>query len=162
MRFGAIDAQIARCEEHLRDTGTGGSVTEFYLTQFLLVRLVAEYEARIMTLIRLRCSRGNDDRIKSFTRRGAKALLRSFAIGEIAGCLRHFGDDYGKTFRDSIDPTLDQMWHNLYTNRDAVAHMDGAQMTLRDLKEHYQKTRVVIDAVVTALEMRPKELKDLK
>ena len=142
MRFEQIDSQIAKCEEHLKDTGTGGTLIEFYLTQFLLVRLVAEYEARIMALIRTRCSRGNDDRIKAFIHSGTSYLIRSFGVGEITGHLRRFGDDYGRAFRDKIDPPMEQMWTNVYINRDAVAHRTGVQMTLRDLKDHYEKSRL--------------------
>lgn len=162
MRFGQIDSQIAKCEEHLTLTGTSGPEIEFYLTQYLLVRIVAEYETRIKLLIQRRCSRGNDDHIKAFVQSSARVVTRDFGIGEIKGHLGRFGDDYAKTFRDLIDQQLETVWNNIYINRHAVAHGTGIQMSLRDLKEHYQKSVAVIDAVVTALVMKPSELQNLK
>lgn len=126
------------------------------------MRIVAEYEARIKLLIRLRCSRGNDDYVKAFVQSSAKVVTRDFGIGDIKGHLKRFGEDYAKTFRDLIDQPLEQAWNNVYTNRHAVAHDTGIQMSLRDLKEHYEKTRAVIDAVVTAPAMKPRELKGFK
>lgn len=162
MRFGQIDSQIAKCEEHLRLTGTNGSVIEFYFTQYLLVRIAAEYESRIKLLIQRRCSRGNDDHIKAFVQSSASVITRNFDISDIKGHLARFGADYAKTFRDLIDQHLETVWNNLYINRHAVAHGTGVQMSFPDLKDHYNKSLAVIDAVVTALVMKPRELKNLK
>lgn len=163
MRFGQIDAEIAKCEEHLRATGTANTEVEFYLAQYLLVRLVAEYELRIKTLIQRRCARGSlDAYVKAYFQNTGWGMTRQFKIGDITGYLRKFGDDYAKTFADLVDAQLEQEWLNLYTNRHAVAHSTGAQVTLHDLKQHYQKTRAVVDAVVAALVMRPYDLRGLK
>src|SRR5712692_6575683 len=117
MRFGQIDAEIAKCEEHLKVTGADGadnSEVEFYLTQYLVVRIVAEYETRVKTLIQLRCSRGNDDHVKAFVQNSARIVTRDFAISDIKGYLGKFGDDYAKAFRDVIDTDLIQLWDNIY------------------------------------------------
>jgi hypothetical protein len=162
MRFGQLDSQIAKCEGHLALTGTANSEVEFYLTQYLLVRIWAEYESRIKLLIERRCSRGNDAHISAFVAASAKIVTRDFKISDIKGHLGRFGDDYATAFRNLIDQPLEAAWNNIYTNRHAVAHGTGVQMTFRDLKEDYQKSQAVIDAVVTALAMRPRELKNLK
>jgi hypothetical protein len=162
MRFGQIDAEIAKCEEYLKAAGADGSEIEFYLTQYLVVRIVAEYEARIKTLIQRRCARGNDDHVKAFVSSSARIVTRDFNIGDIKGYLGRFGEDYAKAFRDVIDADLIQLWDNMYTARQKVAHLTGFQMTLRELKENYQKTRTVIDSVAMALTLKPRELKDLQ
>lgn len=162
MRFGQIDAEIAKCEEHLSATGADSSEVEFYLTQYLVVRIVAEYEARIKTLIQRRCARGNDDHVKAFLSNSARIVTRDFQISDIKGHLGRFGEDYAKAFRDAVDTDLIQLWDNMYIARQKVAHLTGFQVTLRELKENYEKTRAVIDAVATALVLKPRELKDLK
>lgn len=160
MRFRQIDSQIAKCKEHLSLTGMANTEVEYFLTQYLLVRIVAEYEARIKLLFQLRCSRSNDEHVKAFVQSSAKVVTRDFSIGDIKGHLGRFGPDYAKTFRDLIDQALEAAWTNIYTNRHAVAHGAGIQMSLGDLEDHYKKTRTVIDAVVTALVMKPRELKN--
>ena len=161
MRYLALDAQIAKCEQHLKDTQTANTEVEFYLSQFLLVRICAEFESRIKLLIERRCARTNDVYIKRFVQKSARKVWRDFKIGDITGNLGHFGEDYGKNFRDLIDDQLIAVWDNIYTNRHAVAHSAGTQMSLRELKEAYIKSQAVLEAVVLALVLKPRELKNL-
>ncbi len=163
MRFEQIDAEIAKCEAHLKTTGTANTEIENYLAQYLLVRLVAEYEARITTLIQRRCARGSTDGyIKAYFQNVARSVTRHFSVSSIHGYMRRFGDDYGDAFKNLMNSELETAWFNLYLKRDAVAHSIVPQVTLYELKQHYQKTRAVIDAVVTALAMRPYDLRGLK
>jgi hypothetical protein len=52
--------------------------------------------------------------------------------------------------------------NNIYSNRQAVAHGSGAQMSFGDLTKNYQESLVVLDELVSALNLRPKEIHDLK
>jgi RiboL-PSP-HEPN len=161
MRFLALDSQIEKCDLHLRVTGTSGTEIEYYFTQLLLVRICAEFEGRIRVLIERRCSRPNDVHIKAFVQKSARVVCRDFSIGDIKGHLARFGDDYAKNFRDLMDDELIAIWGNIYTNRHAVAHGAGSQMSLPELKIHYAKAKDVLEAVVLALALRPRELKNL-
>jgi hypothetical protein len=53
-------------------------------------------------------------------------------------------------------------WDNIYTNRQAVAHKTGTQMSFGDLKKDYKDSLVVLDALVVALSLRPREIRDLR
>jgi hypothetical protein len=53
-------------------------------------------------------------------------------------------------------------WDNIYTNRQAVAHKTGPQMSFGDLKNDYRDSLVVLDSLVSALGLRPREIRDLK
>jgi hypothetical protein len=53
-------------------------------------------------------------------------------------------------------------WSNIYTNRQAVAHQAGTQMSLGDLKTNYADSLLVLDALAVALELRPRELRGFR
>lgn len=163
MRFTTLESQFAKCDEHLILTATAGSEVEFYLTQFLLVRICAEFETRIKLLVERRCSRANDIRVKTFVQNASYIICRNFDISDIKGeIIKKFGGDYAKNFRDLLDDELISAWNNIYINRQAASHAVSPQMSLRDLKEHYQKSLAVFDAIVLALELKPRDLRNMK
>jgi len=161
MRYLALDSQFAKCEQHLKDTSTANTEVEFFFTQYLLVRICAEFETRIKLLIERRCARTNDSHIKTFVQKSARVVCKEFKIGDIKGHLGRFGDDYANGFRNLVDQQLETVWNNIYTNRHAVAHGVGTQMSLRELKDHYEKGQDVLEAIALALALRPRELKNL-
>lgn len=163
MTFAKLDRLIAECEQHLREKGVGGTEIESYFVQFLLTRICAEYETRIALLVHRRCSRMRDAHVKQFAARSAKDASKYFGIGDLKGILGRFGDDYKTTFHDLvIGKPSHASWDNIYTNRHAVAHGSGAQMSFGDLKKDYTNSLLVLDALVTALNLRPRETRDLK
>jgi len=168
MTFRNLDFVIKRCEEHLDSANMRGTEIENYFVQYLLVRIWAEYEARITALLNRRCTRITDSHLKAFIRDAAKKSFRKFSIREIGDILDRFGSDYSKAFNDSaMKSTPQQMaphiaWDNIYTNRNAVAHQAGAQMSLGDLKKNYAASLAVLDALVIALELRPAEMRAFK
>jgi hypothetical protein len=163
MNFSNLEFVIKRCEEHLDITGMRSTEIESYFVQYLLVRICAEYETRIATLVHRRCARIADIHVKSFSQKTAEYICKRFDIGDIAKILGRFGDDYRKQFHGQVmSGTAHVSWNNIYTNRQAVAHKAGAQMSFSDLKKDYQDSLLVLDAIVTALTLSPTEISDLK
>jgi hypothetical protein len=159
MTFASLDALIQRCETHLDATGTRNTDIENYFVQFLLIRICAEYEARVMSLVHRRCSRPKDAHLKSFAQQTATYVCKRFDISDIGKVLARFGDDYRTVFRGSVmGSTAHVSWDNIYTNRQAVAHEAGTQMSFGDLKSNYADSLTVLDALALALELRPGEL----
>jgi hypothetical protein len=104
-----------------------------------------------------------DPHVKRFVQRSARDAAKYFNIGDIAGILHRFGEDYKKVFHDSILNTRAHIaWDNIYSNRQAVAHGSGVQMSFGDLTKNYAESILVIDVIVTALNLKPRELRDLK
>jgi len=163
MRFGQLDYEIRQCEQHLDTTATRNTEVENYLVRYMLVRICAEYETRIAALVQRRCSRINDQYLLRFSHWGAKLATRNFNVGDISGMLGLFGEDYKKTFSDAVLKTeAETAWNNIYTNRHTVAHGNGTvMMTFPDLVRDYADSVVVIDKIVTALCLRPKDIKGL-
>jgi hypothetical protein len=164
MRFGQLEYEIRQCEQHLDNTGTRNTEAENYLVRYLLVRICAEYETRIRTLVQRRCSRTNDPHLLSFANWGAEVAAKNFDIGDINGILKKFGEDYKKAFSDAvINKDCHRAWDSIYNNRLTVAHGNGAvMMTIDNLKTAYNDSLIVIDELVKALCLRPKDIKGLK
>jgi hypothetical protein len=162
MQFAQIDYHIQKCKEHLDATNTHNTEIESYFVQYLLTRICAEYETRIVILVQRRCSRALDLHIKNFVIRGAKDASRNFNIGDIAGILGRFGDDYKKAYQTAVYQTTAHVaWDNIYNNRQAVAHKNGTQMSFGDLTKNYAESLVVLDTLIAALCLQPHETIDL-
>lgn len=164
MRFGQIDYEIQKCEQHLDATGSWNTEVENYLVRYLLVRICAEYETRIEILVQRRCTRTNDKYLLSFAKWGATVATKNFNVSDIAGMLGKFGTDYKKAFSDAVtNNDCHRAWDNIYTNRLTVAHGNGmVQMTLGDLKTAYKDSMIVIDELIKALCLRPRDIAGLK
>ncbi len=164
MQFESLDAQIQTCEQHLDATNTRSTEVEFFLVQYLLIRVCAEYETRIPILIKRRCARPMpDNHVRHYAEKSTAYFSKRFAISDLGDNLARFGGEYKKVFTDLVHNTPSHSsWDNIYTNRVAVAHNTGVQMTLRDFKTDYAKSVAVLDALVSALELKPPEIADLK
>lgn len=163
MRFRSLDVLIQRCEAHLDATGTRNTDVENYFVQFLLVRICAEYEDRVTALMHRRCSRPKDSHLRSFAQQTAEYVSKRFDIADIGKVLQRFGNDYKTAFNTSVmSGSAHAAWNNIYTNRHAVAHQTGTQMSLGDLKINYADSLAVLDALAVALELRPGEMRAFK
>ncbi len=162
-RFPQIDREIAQCEKHLDASGTRNTEAEAYLVRYLLVRICAEYETRIRTIVQRRCTRTTDRHFQSFGQHWAVEATRRFKVSDLAWMLGCFGDDYKKAFSDAVSgQPSNAAWDNIYINRHAVAHGNGAvMMTLGELKKTYCDSTVLIDELVKVLDLNPRELKGL-
>jgi hypothetical protein len=161
MKFSSLESLMKRCEEHLDTTGMRSTDIENYFVEYLLIRICAEYETRVTALVHRRCSRGTDAHIKSFAQKTAEYVCKRFDISDIAKILGRFGDDYKTNFHGlAMGGTAHVSWNNIYSNRQAVAHKAGAQMSFGDLKKDYQDSLLVLDALVSALTLDPTETSD--
>jgi hypothetical protein len=163
MTFTNLESVMLVCEQHLDATGTRSTEIESYFVQYLLIRICAEYETRVTALMHRRCSRTRDPHLRSFAQQTAEYVSKRFSISDISKILGRFGSDYRQAFHGLVMNGLAQVaWDNIYTNRQAVAHRAGAQMSFGDLKKNYQDSLAVLDALVFALNLRPREIRDFQ
>jgi hypothetical protein len=163
MRFAQLEYEITQCEKHLVETNKRNTEAESYLVRYLLVRICAEYEARILALVKNRCARTNDQHLRNFAHWGAKQATKYFKVENIDKMLANFGSDYRDTFNTLVkNQTCSQAFDNIYTNRHTVAHGTGpTPMSFGDLKRDFKESVDVIEALATALCMKQRELKGL-
>lgn len=163
VRFDSVDDLFQSCGAHLDATVKRGTEIENYFVQLILVRICAEFEIKLAALVERRCMRSNDEPTRVFMKTLARDVCRNFSISDIAGILGQFGEAYKKKFSDEVTnkpPTV--AWNNIYVNRHVVAHRNGiVQMTFVELEATYRDSLVVFDALIRALELKPRELKGL-
>ena len=161
MQFGRIDAHFKACEEHLDKHGLRNTEYEYYLVQYLLVRICAEYEDRVKVMFERRCSRIGDKEVKKFLQRNLKDYLKHFDIKDIANVMARFGEEYRTNFQNSLSQPANTGWNNVYVNRQQAAHQGGVQMTLTDLKKDYASSLLVFDAIASVFKLTASEMKGL-
>ena len=163
MKFASIDLLIQRCEAHLDATATRNTDIENFFVQLLLIKICSEYESRVTALFHRRCSRPRDKYLKAFVQKYAQYVCKRFSIADIGEILARFGPEYKTNFNTTATSGIAHIaWRNIYTNRQAVAHESGTQMSLGDLKRNYSDSLIILDALASALELRPREMQSFK
>lgn len=162
MTLGTIEFGIAACKRHLDVTQSWATEIEFFLVQYLLVRICAEFEARIPLIIERRCLRSPDVQLSHFAIKSVRYVTKRFSIQDIGTVLKRFDKSYHKAFNDAVVAgNCHVAWDNIYNNRHAVAHGAGIQMTFNDLTMAYKDSLPVLKVLISALELTPEETMDL-
>jgi hypothetical protein len=163
MQFAVLDYHLQQCERHLDATGARNTEVEYYLVQYLLVRICAEYEQRIRLMVRRRCSRIRDEHLKRLIDPHLVYVTKRYSFGDINNLLGRFGPDYQDAFANQfVNQQPQTAWTNIYTNRQAVAHKAGVQMSFGDLQDDYKASLAVLDALAVALGLRTSETRSFK
>lgn len=109
-------------------------------------------------MVRRRCLRSRDEHLKRLIEPHLVYVTKRFAVGDLNNLLGRFGQDYQDAFTNQfVNQRPQTAWNNIYTNRQAVAHGAGLQMSFTDLIRDYRESLAVLDAFVAALELRPRE-----
>lgn len=149
MRIARIEQTLERCEEHLSTTAAYGTEIESLLTHSLLVLMCAEFEQKIESLVKEKCTSVTDTSIKEFVGSCLDVVFRSVKSTEIAGLLNRFGTTYKAAFnlKTEENPRAVTFYNNIVINRHVVAHSAGSNATFRDVKQFYEEGHVVLDFV---------------
>ncbi|WP_420813133.1 HEPN domain-containing protein [Parasulfuritortus cantonensis] len=153
MRIVRIEQTLERCEEHLSTSVAYGTEIESLLTQSILVIMCAEFEQKIETIVREKCSSIEDGSIREFLGSCVGAVFRSVKSNEIAGLLNRFGPSYKEAFNQKTadNPRAVTFYNNIVTNRHGVAHSEGSNATFREVKQFYEEGHVLLDYFREAL-----------
>ena len=153
MRIDRIDRELARCGEHCRSADPMDSKVENLLTGSILILICSEFERKFKDLILDRCSSVSDESIRKYIEESIRNVLRSLGIDELSGLLGKFGPLHKKEFRRRLDEnnTVKAMYGNILTNRNLVAHGEGSNATMREVKRYYEEGHVVLDYFRDAL-----------
>jgi len=156
MGYKKIEAGIKICAERLGELADGGpdaSEFESHLVARLVVLIVSEYEELIEGAFVKRAEACGDEAIANYVRSIIARKFRSPDITKITETLAHFGGDYKKSFSEAVLNTEPHAaWDNIMRARHAVVHKSGAlNLTLRELKDSYPKTKKVISVLENVL-----------
>ena len=152
MRIDRIDQELARCEEHCSSEPVDVEV-ENLLTGSILILICSEFERKVKGLILDRCSSVSDESIRKYIEESIRHVLQGIKIGDLSGLLGKFGPLHKKEFRRRLDENnmVKTMYDSILTNRNRVAHGEGSNATMREVKRYYEKAHVVLDFFRDAL-----------
>lgn len=153
MRIDRIDRVLTRCEAHC---GSGEPIdyeVESLLTGSVLILIFSEFETRFRGLILDKCSSVSDESIRKYIEESIWHVLRSIRIDELSGLLGKFGPLHKAEFKRRLDENqkAKTMYESMLTNRRQVAHGEGSNATMRDVRRYYEEGHVVLDYFRAAL-----------
>lgn len=159
MRIRRIDDAIERCGKHLSAAEAVDKEIEVLLAQSLLILICAEFEKKFRSLIMERCSSVTDKPVNEYIGSYTQTILRSLQLDAISGTLARFGPMHKEEFmrRRDGNKQAEQMYSSIVADRNRVAHGEGSDATLEDVKQYYEMGHEVLDYFRDALFWKPKQ-----
>jgi hypothetical protein len=159
MKFTRLDNAMDSCKKHLDTTKTRGTEIESYIVGYMLVAICSEFEIMFNKIIEVRAKRSKDQHLCNFIKSSNRQLARSMFLGDIAGSLGRFGDDWKKAFHAAANGTPAHVGlDSIMTNRTAVAHLAGTTMTFAELEAAYQAACGILMAIGNAVGLDAAEI----
>ena len=100
-----------------------------------------------------RCSSVTDKPVNEYIGSHTQTILRSLQLDAISGTLARFGPMHKEEFmrRRDEDKQTEQMYSSIVADRNKVAHGEGSDATLEDVKQYYEGGHVLLDYFKDAL-----------
>ena len=159
MRIRRIDDAIERCGKHLSTAEAVDKEVEVLLAQSLLILICAEFEKKFRALIIERCSSVTDKSVREYIGSYTQTILRGLQLDAISGTLARFGPMHKEEFmrRRNGNKQAEQMYSSIVADRNRVAHGEGSDATLEDVKQYYEMGHEMLDYFRDALFWKPKQ-----
>jgi len=157
MEFPRIDSAIETCRRHLASlnkTDAADTVElESHLVAAMTVLIVSEYETFIEGSFGQRGDRCGDPHVANYVRSQLARRFRSPDLGKVNDVLGCFGQDYRDSFFKDVQNTPEHAaWDNIMRARHFIVHRQGAMnLTFRELRESYDRTKAVMERLVQTL-----------
>jgi hypothetical protein len=153
MPTGKGDLLVGECQRLAGLIRPQSPEVEAYLAGYLLVALVAQYEASIIWIFTSRASKRNDQRSERFVHRVVSRTVRSLLTSELGTTLGQFDDACKARFRELLETRREDetRFNNMIENRNLFSHGDGINMTLPEVVASHQSSRFVLECLSNAL-----------
>ncbi|WP_334029387.1 HEPN domain-containing protein [Alteromonas sp. P256] len=156
MNFNKIDNALNTCSAYIAEmdlTEITNKEVETYLVGGLVVLIVSEYEDYLESAFVKRAEKCGDECAINFIRTMLSRKFRSPDLRKINDTLKSFDSTLRDVFHTDIKDSPEMAaWDSLMKARHAVVHKQGSlNLTFRELKENYAKTKRVIQAVESTL-----------
>jgi hypothetical protein len=159
MELRRIDSALRTCEEHLASLNESQEAlrveVETHLVAAMTLLIVSEYEIFIESSFSQRAGRCGDSYVANYVRSQLSKRFRSPDLWKVNEALSCFGRDYRDGFFKDLENTPEHAaWDNIMRARHAIVHRQGAMnLTFRELKESYGRTKVILRRLVQTLGM---------
>ena len=156
MKIPEIDIAIENCQRHLTTSKSQGSIIELYLTRYLLIFIIAQFENQIFQIIRNRvqCKQGGQ-KINNYLEFNLKIYYLGIKASRLADSLGMFGEQYKTAFKTKMAQTGNQnavtAYNKLVINRHDTAHRLGSQISFQELIKSYNEGHAVLDMLDESL-----------
>ena len=139
--------------KHLSAVETVDKEVENLLVQSLLILIYAEFERKFRELIRDRCSSVSDKSINEYIESHVRRSPRGLNPSDVAGTLTQFGPTHKKIFdrQRGENRQIESMYSSIINNRHNIAHGEGSNATLEEVKQYYENGHEVLDYFKDAL-----------
>jgi hypothetical protein len=156
MKIKEVDRAIAICQKHLKDSKSEGTIIESYLTRYLLILIIAQFENQIYQIIKtnVQCKTGGQ-KINNYFEGRMKRDYKGVKASDLAKYLASYGTQCQDSFKKKINQDKHQravtFYNNLITNRHDTAHKEGSQISFRDLVNFYNEGHIVLDLLESSI-----------
>ncbi len=152
MRIGEIDSAISVCREHINAAGAQGTDIESFLTQYIMIRICANFEERVRVLLSQPFDTISDEYIRALAQHGVRHITQGTKTSDIARMLSRIDPTLRDEFRQRVNGTEKENSFNLIVaNRNRTAHERGSDITFDDLINHYEDAHRVLDDLSDAI-----------
>lgn len=162
MTLSDLDDELLLCQNHLNSSINPPKEIEFYLTQFLIVRICGQYEKEIQRIVNERASKTGDSELASFVT-SRVAAYKHLDLDQLRGnVLSKFSPKYLDKFNSILKGTLPELspseksqteisYTSIVSNRHSIAHGGSITLTLNELIKAHSHAKKVLDALSLAL-----------
>lgn len=146
MRINEIDIALSICGRHIEDSGALDPEIEWFLAQYVLVRIRANFEERIRVLISEPLNEITDEYARRVARHGVSRVIRGSRTSHISETLQQIDPNLRAEFRRRVSDTEKERSFNfLAISRNRTAHSASSNLTLDSLSRHYEIAHLVLD-----------------
>lgn len=146
MRINEIDDALSSCRRHLEDSGALDPEIDWFLAQYILVRIRAKFEERVRALISEPLDEVADEYVRQLASHGVSHIVRGSQTSHISETLKRIDPNLQAEFRRRVSDTEKERSFNfLAISRNQTAHSATSNLTLDSLSHHYEAAHLVLD-----------------
>ena len=126
---------------------TAASTSEqSYMAKFLVVFIAGIYEECVETIINEMVKKIASPEISNFIESTLDTRFRNPDMGNIKGLLKKFNSAWYDTI-DAMPKDQKDALDSIYTNKNGLSHGSAITITLIDVLDYYNKSRVIIEKI---------------
>jgi len=118
-----------------------------YLARYLVVFISGIYEEAIETIINENVEKLNSKKISKYIASSLEANFQNPNIYKISNLLDRFEANLGEVFKKQMPEEAKLALGSIVANKNAIAHGDSTNITLRVVIQYYIDSRIIIEKV---------------
>ena len=144
-----LEKKIDICQKHIINIQNEENSLEIesFLVHFLLIEVCSGYEMKMKEIILSKIKQTKDKEVISYVDKSIKKS-RNIKVNKIKEVLNKFNKEYGVKFDSKLKGKESlSNYISIVSNRDASAHGNYNNMTLKELLKSYNSAKEVLNTV---------------